>query len=158
MALSGLSSLGVRLLVANETVAGEKPTTGYKALTRINSIGGLSITDEQIDSSAIEDFVSNFVKGRGAVDSTLAVTINITEETIAEWNKVIADAKALTGGKRTWWEVYHPSMDKAFFIVAQPPSAIPLPSTGQNELWTVEMSLTVNEYVGLDDAIAPVTE
>lgn len=155
MAVSGLSSLGVRVLWAPETEAGKKPTTGYTTLTRVNAIGGLNIENEQIDSSALEDFVTKYISGRGNVDSNFPVTINLTPETIAEWKKVIADFKALTGGKRIWWEVYHPSMEEAFFVVAEPPKAVPLPDTSQNELWTVEMGLTVNEYVGLDTAIAP---
>jgi hypothetical protein len=38
--------------------------------------------------------------------------------------------------------------------VAQPPEQIPQPEIGQNELLTVEMNLTIEEYKGMDTAVA----
>ena len=87
--------------------------------------------------------------------SSFDVTVNMTDETIAEWEALIAEYQALDTGKRMWFEVWSPYVTKAFFIVAQPPQHIPMPSMGQNELLTVTMSLTIEEYVGLDTAVKP---
>ena len=54
-----------------------------------------------------------------------------------------------------WYEEYFPSLKKAFFTKIEPPTIIPKPARDQNGLLTVEMSLTINEYVGPGDAIAP---
>ena len=62
MADSGLSTLGVELYVA-EATNGTKPTTGYTQLTRINSIGEVSISPENIDASALEDFTTKYIAG-----------------------------------------------------------------------------------------------
>lgn len=62
---SGVSTLGTRL--------GYGATKGtYTFLSRVNSIGGVSLEPEQIDSSALEDFVSRYVPGRSDNGKKLA--------------------------------------------------------------------------------------
>lgn len=153
MAVAGISSLGITFGYGTETTAGTKPTT-FKQLTRINSIGGITIEPEQIDASALEDMVTRYVKGRADTGGSFPVTINLTDETRAEWEALITEYKALTGGKRMWFETVVPGFTDAFFVVAQPPEEIPQPEISQNELLTVEMSLTIEEYKGMDTAIA----
>ena len=62
MALAGISTLGITFGYGAETTAGEKPSA-FKQLTRINAIGGITIENEQIDASALEDAVSRYVQG-----------------------------------------------------------------------------------------------
>ena len=52
-----------------------------------------------------------------------------------------------------WFETIVPGFDDAFFVVAQPPTAIPQPEIGQNELLTVEMNLTIEEFKGMDTKV-----
>lgn len=153
MAVAGLSSLEITFGYGTETTAGTKPTT-FNTLTRINQIGGITIEPEVIDASALEDAVTRNIKGRADTGGTWAVTVNFTAETKKEWTDLIAAYKALTGGKRMWFEVLHPQLEDAFFVVAQPPEQIPMPETGQNELWTIEMNLTIEEYKGMDTKVA----
>ena len=156
MAVAGISTLGIKFLYGVETVAGTKPAS-FTQLTRINSIGGLTITSENIDASALEDEVTRYVAGRGDADGSIAVTVNLTQDTITEWEAVIAAAAtAKASNLSMWFQVYSPALGgESFFIVAEPPTAIPMPETNQNELWTVEMTLTVNEYKGMDTAVLP---
>lgn len=155
MAQAGLSTLGILFGYAVETETGKKPTA-FNLLTRINSIGGVPLETEKIDASAIEDLITRYVQGRADTGGSFPVGVNLTADTIAEWEKVISDYQAAEkAGKRMWFETYSPRLEKAFFIVAAPPMAIPQPETGQNGLWTVEMSLTIEEYVGLDAKIEP---
>ena len=80
--------------------------------------------------------------------------MNVTDETITEWETLISEYKtAKTDGKSMWYEEYFPSLKKAFFTKIEPPTIIPKPARDQNGLLTVEMSLTINEYVGPGDAI-----
>lgn len=153
MAVAGLSSLGITFGYGTETTAGTKPTT-FNTLTRINQIGGITIEPEVIDASALEDAVTRNIKGRADTGGTWAVTVNFTADTKKEWTDLITAYKALTGGKRMWFEVLHPQLEDAFFVVAQPPEQIPMPETGQNELWTIEMNLTIEEYKGMDTKVA----
>ena len=150
MALAGISTLGITFGYGVETAAGTKPSA-FTQLTRINTIGGITIENEQIDASALEDAVSRYVQGRADTGGTFPVTVNATPETISEWEELIEAYKtASSSGNRMWFETIIPGFEEAFFVVAQPPRAIPLPEIGQNELLTIEMGLTIEEYLGMD--------
>lgn len=153
MALAGVSTLGITFGYGTETTANTKPAT-FTELTRINAIGGISIDSEQIDASALVDEVSRYIRGRGDTGGTFPVTVNLTPDTKSEWATVISTYSALTDGKRMWFEVIVPGFTEAFFIVAQPPTAIPMPELNQNELLTVEFTLTIEEYKGMDTKVA----
>ena len=149
MAEAGISTLGITFGYGVETAAGTKPTA-FTQLTRINTIGGITIEPEQIDASALEDAITRYVKGRADTGGTFTVTVNLTEETRTEWETLIENYQGLSDGKRMWFETVVPGFDDAFFVVAQPPEQIPQPEFSQNELLTVEMNLTIEEYKGMD--------
>ena len=153
MAAAGISTLGITFGYGTETTAGTKPTS-FKQLTRINALGGINIEPEQIDASALEDEITRYVKGRADTGGSFAVTVNFTSDTVKEWQDLITAYKALSDGKRMWFETIIPGIDNSFFVVAQPPEEIPQPEIGQNELLTVEMNLTIEEYKGLDTSVA----
>ena len=152
MAAAGISTLGITFGYGTETTAGTKPTS-FKQLTRINALGGINIEPEQIDASALEDFITRYVKGRADTGGSFPVTVNFTSDTVAEWKDLITAYKALSGGKRMWFETIIPGITNSFFVIAQPPEEIPQPEIGQNELLTVEMNLTIEEYKGLDTSV-----
>ena len=152
MAAAGISTLGITFGYGTETTAGTKPTS-FKKLTRINALGGINIEPEQIDASALEDFITRYVKGRADTGGSFPVTVNFTSDTVEEWQDLITAYKALSGGKRMWFETIIPGITNSFFVVAQPPEEIPQPEIGQNELLTLEMNLTIEEYKGLDTSV-----
>ena len=153
MAAAGISTLGITFGYGTEATAGTKPTS-FKQLTRINDLGGINIEPEQIDASALEDFITRYVKGRADTGGSFPVTVNFTSDTVKEWQDLITAYKALSGGKRMWFETIIPGITNSFFVVAQPPEEIPQPEIGQNELLTIEMNLTIEEYKGLDTSVA----
>jgi hypothetical protein len=151
----GLSTLEVGFAYAVETTAGTKPAA-FTQLERCNSVGGISLSTEQIDVSALEDTISKYTAGRTDSGGTWNATFNVNDEVITQLEGMIeASATAKAAGKRTWFEVYSPYLTKAFFVVAEPPAKLPLPETGQNEAWTMEIELVINEYVGLDTKVVP---
>ena len=152
MAAAGISTLGITFGYGTETTAGTKPTS-FKQLTRINALGGINIEPEQIDASALEDFITRYVKGRADTGGSFPVTVNFTSDTVKEWKDLITAYKALSDGKRMWFETIIPGVTNSFFVIAQPPEEIPQPEIGQNELLTVEMNLTIEEYKGLDTSV-----
>lgn len=153
MALAGLSTLGVKFGYG----AGTTQPNAFTELTRINSIGGISLSTEAIDASALVDEVTRRVAGRADTDETLPVTINATDATITEWEGVITAYNGLTTGQELWFEVYHPKLTKGFFFKAEPPKKLPMPEMGQNQLLTMEINLVVTEYVGMATAVEPST-
>ena len=154
MALAGLSTLGITFGYGVETTASTKPSS-FSQLTRINSIGGISITPETIDASALEDDVEQSVAGRASTGGTWEVVINYTPDTADEWDDLItAYNTAHASQKQMWFEVIVPGMTDAFFVIAEPPQEIPMPELSQNSLLTVTMSLTIVEYKGTSAKVA----
>lgn len=153
MALAGLSTLGVKFGYGS----GATKPNAFTELTRINAIGGLSLTSESIDASALTDEVTRRIAGRADTDETLPVTVNWTPDTLTEWEAVLTAYEGLTGNAEMWFTVYHPKMTKAWFLKAEPPKKLPMPEFGQNSLLTVEINLVVTEYIGMDTAVAPTT-
>ena len=144
--IAGLSTLGIKVYQA-ESTDGAKVTeaSSYSQLTRINAIGEVSVTPENIDASALEDLVSRFVAGRATVTDALAITINATDDTIAEWEAI--------KGKRICIMIDIPGLTKAFFIIVEVPSKLPLSALDQNGLLTMAINCTVNNFIGLDTKI-----
>lgn len=153
--IAGISTLGSLTGYAVETTVGVKPTT-FKMLHRINTSDEIAIETETIDASALEDMIERTIAGRGSTGGTFGVTVNVTDETITEWETLIQEYEtAKTAGKAMWYEEYFPSLEKAFFTKIEPPTVIPKPAREQNGLLTVTMTLTINEYVGPDTAVVP---
>lgn len=153
--LAGLSTLGVKFGYAVETTAGEKPAA-FKWLERCNQISGIELSTEQIDASALEDFTSRYIPGRQDSGGEWSVTFNTTPEVVAQLEAMIA---AYNTGQQnnlnTWFEVWSPNNTSAFFVVAAPPQVLPMPEFGQNELQTIEVVFSINEYKGQSTAIEP---
>lgn len=151
---AGVSSLGVTFSYGVETTKGTKPTA-FTILSRINQIGDVTVETEAIDASALEDKQTRNIPGRDTVSDTLTITVNKTDETIAEWEKVITDYQELTDGKRMWFQTITPGFTKAEFVVAAPPSKLPISGKEQNSLLTMEINLTVDEMIGSDTKVEP---
>lgn len=153
--IPGVSTVGALTGYAVESTAGVKPTS-FKMLHRINSSDEISIDVETIDASALEDKIERTIAGRGSTGGTFGVTVNVTDETIEEWETLISEYESIKeSGKSMWYEEYYPALNKAFYTKVEPPTIIPKPARGQNELLTVTMTMTINEYVGPDTAITP---
>lgn len=153
MALAGVSTLGITFGYGVETSAGTKPAT-FTELSRINALGGITVENQTIDASALVDTVTKNIAGRGDTGGNFTVTVNLTPETQSEWETLIATYQALTDSKQMWFETIVPGFSDAFFVVAQPPQAIPQPSMDQNALLTVEITLTIVDYNGMDSKVA----
>lgn len=151
---AGVSSLGVTFSYGVETTKGTKPTA-FTILNRINQIGDVTVETEAINASALEDKQTRNIPGRDTVSDTFTITVNKTDETIAEWEKVITDYQALTEGKRMWFQTITPGFTKAEFVVAAPPSKLPISGKEQNSLLTMEINLTVDEMIGSDTKVEP---
>ena len=53
-----------------------------------------------------------------------------------------------------WFETIVPGFEDAFFVVAQPPEAIPMPEIAQNGLLTVEFPLVIVDVKGMSAKVA----
>lgn len=153
--ISGVSTLGVTLSYGVEATAGTKPET-FTLLPRVNAISGIELDVETIDASALEDYQERSISGRQSTGGDWSVTFNLTTETETIIETMLAAAATATAAnKRTWFQVISPNLTKAFFVVAQPGTKIPMPDFSQNELLTVDVTLTIDEYIGMDTKVTP---
>lgn len=153
---AGISTLGVKFGYGVGTVT-EKPAS-FTQLERVNSVGGVSLSTEQIDASAIEDLISKYVAGRQDTGGTWEVTFNISDAVIEQLKTMIKAYQDMEQSQEMWFTVWSPYLTQAFYVIAQVPQHIPMPEMGQNALMTVAMTLTLKEYKGLDVAIEPKLE
>ena len=147
---AGLSTLGITFGYA---VGSTKPSS-FTQLERIVSIGEVSVENETIDVSCLEDMVSKFVRGRGTVTDTMPIVVNFTDEVEQQWDAVLSAYAGRTSGQTCWFEIIIPGKTKAAFFKAAPPTKLPIPSIEQNGSFQATINLTVEELIGWDTKVA----
>ena len=147
---AGLSTLGITF---GYGVGATKPAT-FTQLERIVSIGEMSVENETIDVSTLEDYVTKYVRGRGTTTDSIPVVVNWTDEVEAQWDAVLTAFSGRTTGQSMWFEIIVPGKTKAAFFKAQPPTILPIPSHEQNASYQNTINLTVEEIVGWDTKVA----
>lgn len=148
-----LTTLGVQFGYGIETTKGQKPAT-FTQLKRCSSIGGISLETEQIDVSALEDFVTQYAAGRQDTGGTWEVVFNMNQDVITAIRKLYSDSVAARpNGLATWFEIIFPDLNEAFFVVAETGREIPLPEIAQNEAATLPITLIISQYKGLEEKV-----
>lgn len=154
--MARLTTLGVKFAYAVETTKGQKPAA-FTQLEEASSIGGIDLSTEQIDVSALEDYITQYAAGRQDTGGTWEIEfIMDPDKSVAQIKELYtASAAAKESGLATWFEVIFPDMADAFYVVAECGREIPMPEISQNEAATMSISLIINEYKGLDTKIEP---
>lgn len=153
--MARLTTLGVTFGYGIETTAGQKPGT-FTQLEEASSIGGITLDTEQIDVSALEDYITQYAAGRQDTGGTWEIEFIMDPQKSVQQIKTLytASATAKAAGKATWFQVMFPDMTDAFFVVAECGREIPMPEIGQNEAATMNISLIIADYKGLDTKVA----
>ena len=140
----------VKLYYGIETTAGTKPAT-FTQLELASSIGGITLDTEQIDVSALEDFITQYAAGRQDTGGTWEVEFIMDPDKSVSQIKTLysASAEARAEGKATWFEVVFPDMTDAFYVIGECGREVPMPEIAQNEAATMSISIIINEYKGL---------
>lgn len=101
-------------------------------------------------------YVSRYIAGRADTGGSVSVTVNVTDDTMTEWEAVIAASETAKAAARgIWFEVWSPYLAKGFWFEAQTPASFPMPELGQNALETVEIPLTIVSYRGAETKVEP---
>lgn len=148
--VAGISTIGAKVGYAVDST---KPSS-LTELERCNAIGGIELSTEQIDASALIDAVSRYIAGRADTGGTWELTFNLTDETQTILEAMLTAYAGRTSGQALWLEVTCPDMTDGFWVKAQPPAKIPMPEMAQNSLLTVTISFAIEEYIGLDTKVA----
>lgn len=156
--MARLTTLGVTFSYGIETTKGTKPTS-FTQLEEASSIGGISLDTEQIDVSALEDYLTQYAAGRQDTGGTWEIEfIMDPDKSVKQIKELYSKSKtAKTSGLATWFQVTFPDMDEAFFVVAECGREIPMPEIAQNEAATLSISLIISSYKGLATKIEATT-
>jgi len=153
--IAGCSTLGIKVGYAVEATAGTKPDA-FIWLPRCTSIGDIPLDLEDLDASAIEDRITRYVEGRQDTGGDWTLTFNLTSETKTGLKTMLtASATAKASGLATWFTIWDPNDTDAIFLTGRVGSKIPLSAISGNEVRTVDINITIDDYKEFDTAIEP---
>lgn len=137
-----LAAIGVKLGYAAETTAGERPSAGYKALPDIKSTPSLNSTPNTADATTFDnEEYTTYVELLKDLGGALEFSANFTQALIDEWGSMMETYNALSGGKRMWYTISVPGVDKAVFFAGQP-SEMGIPEMSANSLVETSVYIT----------------
>lgn len=150
-----LSTAGMKVAYAIEN-------SNTKPSAFINIPNPKSIPDLNPEPSTLETTSLNatewktYIQGLKDVGGSLGITFGMSQGFLDMWNDdiVAASETAKASGKRTWFEFYHPSLDKAFYFTAEP-SSLGMPSADVDSVFDVTANVTPTGEIGWATAIAP---
>lgn len=149
-----VSTLGVKIGYAVEATAGTRPTASYAQIPRCKSIGGITLTPEQIDVSTLEDLISKYVDGRQDTGGSWELVFH--SDAIAALKTLLTEAAtAKAANKGVWFVVWIPGLADSFFVKAQPGAKLPMGDISDNSPFELPVTLTIGEYEGLATAVEP---
>lgn len=117
-----LSSAGVSLQYAVETVAGQRPTSGYKKITGIKSTPDLNPEASSLDVTDLSDTEwRRYIGGLKDPGGALAFGANNTEDFQNDWADLVDEYNtAKSGGLGMWFAIVVPGLTKSFFMSVEP--------------------------------------
>lgn len=138
-----LSTAGVTVGYAVESIAGERPATGYTKIPDIKEVPEMNPEPETLESTTLEETeYKTYIEGLKDLGGALSFLANFTTELETAWAALVsAYTTAKDSGKSTWFEVKHPKLEKSVFFTGQP-SAMGLPSMGVNSILETNLYIT----------------
>lgn len=117
-----LSTAGMTLQYAVESVKGQRPTSGFQVIPEIKSMPSFNPAPNTIDSTTLaETEYMTYVKGLKDLGGALEYGANLTEDLIDFWEELMdAYETASAEGKGMWFAVVHPKLSKATYYVGEP--------------------------------------
>lgn len=144
-----MSSAGVRLKYAVESVAGTRPTTGYKAISSIKNVPDLNPQPSNLDCTDLSDTkYKRYIPGLHDTSGSIAFTANNTNAFQTEWAGIVTEYnEAFAENKAMWFEVFIPKMNNSFFFSGEP-SALGLGAISVDSVLEIDAYVTPNKIIG----------
>lgn len=140
-----LSTAGMTVQYAVETVAGTRPTTGYKVIPEVKTMPSLNPNPNTIQSTTLQETeYHTYVKGLKDLGGALEYGANLTDDLITFWEAMLEEYEtAVAAGKSMWFAVVHPKLEKAVFFKGEP-SPIGLNEADVDSMYETTLYITPN--------------
>ena len=121
-----ISSAGIKILYAPESTAGTRPTTGYKqkatsgTLNIADYVTGINGLGAEYDMYDVTPLSETDRKGLQNNDGSISLNANINPTSRSDWQAIVAEYTALTGGKALWFQFVLPGDTQAVYVRGEP--------------------------------------
>lgn len=128
----------------------------YRTVQGATSISEISSEKEQIEVTPLsETSYKQYVGGLADPGGTWEIGFNESNALHTEWESIVsAYETAKASGLRMYFTVYHPDLQKAFFLVGEP-NALGFGGAEVSSAYSNTGRITINEVIGWDTAIQP---
>lgn len=154
-----LSTIGMKIGIAFETVSGQRPTEKYYNLQKPKSIPDMNPEPESIDTTSLNATKNKTsIPGLQDLSGPMGFVFGMSQVLLDTWEK-ICDTwdKNKAQGLRPWFEIYHPSLEKAWYIPIEP-ARLGVPSAEVNAAWDATVNVTIAGEIVIDTAVVPTDE
>lgn len=157
-----ISSAGVAIYYAPESTAGTKPASGFKQKATsstlniadyVTGVSGLGADYDMLDVTPLSETDRHrFIKGLQSNDGSISLSANINPTSRSDWQRIVSEYTALTGGKALWFEFVLPGDTQAIFVRGEPlPMRFPDVEAGSAVQGAIQ--IVENEYGDWSSAI-----
>lgn len=138
-----LSTAGVAIKYAIEATKDERPTSGYTQIHDIKEVPDFNPEPETHEATDLEETEYKFyVAGLKDVGGALGFLANFTQALQTAWETIVSEYKeAIEEGKRMWFTIEHPKLEKAVFFTGEP-SPMGLPAMSPNGVLETTVYIT----------------
>ena len=150
-----LSTAGILLGYAVETVAGTKPET-FTELQGATSLSEISSEKEQIEVTPLSATkYKEYVGGLADPGGTWEIGFNESNFLHSEWSKLRTAYEAgMASNKRTWFQVWIPNFEEAFYIIGEP-NILGFGGAEVSSAFANTARVTINKVEGWDNPVKP---
>lgn len=138
-----ISTAGIKVAYAFETVANTRPTDGWTHIPGIKSIPSMNEQPGMIDTTTLDELDTRVgVPDLKALPNATNFTASWTNALINQWADVMSKYEtAKESGLQMWITVVIPQFDKAFYFTAIP-SALDLAGAGVGSAAEIDIYIT----------------
>ncbi len=140
-----LSTAGVTMGYCVETTVGTRPTSGYTLIPDLKEIPDFNPEPETHESTTLEETeYKTYVKGLKDIGGALGFGANFTEKLQEVWETLVSSYESNSeSGKRVWFEIKHPKLQKSVFFHGEP-SSMGMPAMSVNGVLETTVYITPN--------------
>lgn len=138
-----ISTAGVTVGYAVETIKGTRPSTGFKLIPDIKEVPEMNPEPETLETTVLsETEYKTYIEGLKDLGGALSFLANYTSELETVWAALVEAYKtAAATDLATWFEIKHPKLEKSVFFTGQP-SAMGLPAMSVNSVLETNLYIT----------------